>query len=239
MTTFHVNDTVGDVVTHRPALSRVFEEKGIDYCCGGGQTLDQACQKKGLDPQVFLATLQESAQGSAEESVVDAAAMSLTELADHIEETHHRYLRSEFPRLDAMTLKVASVHSEKNSRLHQIRETFFALTAELSSHMMKEEQILFPMVRELDASETAPVFHCGSLANPIQQMESEHDQAGSALEKLRELTDGYTPPDWACNTYRAMLDALANLEQDLHQHIHKENNVLFPRALELEQERKI
>lgn len=234
MNTFNVSDTVGEVVAQSPALSRVFEDNGIDYCCGGGQTLDQVCQKKGLDPKVLLATLQESAQGSAEESVVDAAAMSLTELADHIVETHHDYLRSELPRLAGMTQKVAAVHGEKDPRLSQIKDTFSAMAEELSSHMMKEEQILFPMVRELDVSETTPAFHCGTLANPIQQMESEHDNAGSALAKLHELTDGYTPPDWACNTYLAMLDGLAYLELDLHQHIHKENNVLFPRALAVE-----
>ena len=237
MNTFHINDRVGDVVARCPALSRVFEEAGIDYCCGGGKSLSEACQKKGFDSQTLLVTLHEAALVFAEDSVIDAAAMSLTELADHIEETHHRYLRSELPRLDGMTHKVASVHGKKNSRLHQIRETLLTLAAELSSHMMKEEQILFPMVREIDVSETAPAFHCGSLANPIRQMELEHDNAGSALEKLRELTDGYTSPDWACNTYLAMLDALAHLEQDLHQHIHKENNVLFPRALALERER--
>ncbi len=234
MNTFQVNDIVGDVVAHNPALSRVFEDKGIDYCCGGGQTLDQACQKKGLDTQVFIDALQESALSSTEESIVDAAAMSLTELADHIVETHHNYLRTELPRLDAITHKVASVHGGKDSRLLQIRETFIAFSAELFGHMMKEEQILFPMVREIENSEGAPNFHCGSLANPIRQMELEHDNAGSALEKFHGLTDGYTPPDWACNTYRAMLDALSQLEQDLHQHIHKENNVLFPRALEVE-----
>ena len=103
--------------------------------------------------------------------------------------------------------------------------------------MMKEERILFPMVREIEASATAPLFHCGSLANPIRQMESEHEQAGSALARLRELTDGYTPPDWACNTYRAMLEALAGLERDMHHHVHKENNVLFPRALVMEREK--
>ena len=107
----------------------------------------------------------------------------------------------------------------------------------MRDHFAKEEQILFPMVQQLDASETAPAFHCGSLANPIGQMESEHTEAGSALEELRELTDGYAPLDWACNTYRAMLDALARLEQDLHLHIHKENNLLFPRALEMEREK--
>ncbi len=237
MSVFQVHDTVGDVVTRRPALSRVFEQMGIDYCCGGKKTLEEVCQSKELDTQTFLAALEESAFPG-DEPIIDAAAMSLTELTDHIENTHHAFLRSEFPRLDEMTEKVVSVHGEKESRLCQVRETFLALFGELSSHMMKEEQILFPMVRQLGASATTPNFHCGSLANPINQMELEHEQAGSALERLRQLTDGYTPPDWACNTYRAMLDALAHFERDLHQHIHKENNVLFPRALEMESEKR-
>ena len=168
------------------------------------------------------------------DTVEDVAVMSLTELADHIEQTHHTYLHSELPRLDEMTEKVASVHGERDPRLHQIREIFLALATEMSNHMMKEERILFPMVRQLDASETTPTFHCGSLANPIRQMESEHTQAGSALEDLRELADGYTPPDWACNTYRAMLDALARFDHDLQLHMRKEGEVLFPRALEME-----
>jgi regulator of cell morphogenesis and NO signaling len=237
MSEFQVNDTVGNVVARCPVLARVFEDAGIDYCCGGNKTLDQVCREKGLDSAALLATLEETALAPAGESVVDAAAMSLTELADHIEQTHHTYLRSEFPRLKEMAEKVASVHGERDSRLHQIRETVFELIGELSNHMMKEEQILFPMVRQLDASETTPMFHCGSLGNPIRQMESEHSNAGSALEKLRDLTDGYTPPDWACNTYRAMLDALEHLERDLHLHIHKENNVLFPRAVDMESEK--
>jgi regulator of cell morphogenesis and NO signaling len=237
MHAFQVDDIVGDVVAHSPALARVFEQAGIDYCCGGRRTLGEACREKGLDPHLFLATLEKSASASGDGSVVDAMTMTLTGLADHIEQTHHAYLRSELPRLDGMTEKVASVHGEKDSRLHAIRKTFLTLSEELSSHMMKEERILFPMVRQLEASQTAPAFHCGSLANPIRQMELEHDRAGSALERLRELTDDYAPPEWACNTYRSMLDALAHLERDLHQHIHKENNVLFPRAMKLETER--
>ena len=239
MNIFQVSDTVGSVVTRSPVLSRVFEEAGIDYCCGGKKTLDEVCREKSLDSQTFLTTLKDSALASTSESVVDVAAMSLTELVDHIEQTHHKYLRSEFPRLESLMEKVTSVHGEKNSRLQQIRETYLELATELSSHMMKEEQILFPMVRQLDTSEMTPTFHCGTLANPILQMESEHTQAGSALENLRELADDYTPPDWACNTYRAMLDALARLEHDLHLHIHKENNVLFPRALEMEREKGV
>jgi regulator of cell morphogenesis and NO signaling len=233
MTPFQAQDTVGSIVARKPALSRVFEQARIDYCCGGGKTLDQACREKDLDPDAVLARLEESAAGSEGEPLVDAAALGLAELADHIVETHHAYLRSELPRLDRMTEKVADVHGEKESRLRLVRETFVALFSELSSHMMKEEQVLFPMVRQLESSEGVPAFHCGSLANPIRQMEAEHDRAGAALARLRELTDGYTSPDWACNTYRAMIDGLSHLEQDTHQHIHKENNVLFPRTLEL------
>jgi regulator of cell morphogenesis and NO signaling len=167
----------------------------------------------------------------------DATAMTLTELADHIEQTHHAYLHAELPRLDAMTEKVAKAHGTENAQLHQVRETFLALATELASHMMKEEQILFPMVRDLDASTAAPQFHCGSLANPIRQMESEHTLAKSGLAMLRELTDDFTPPDVACDTYRTMLDALAHFSRDLHEHIHKENEVLFPRSLQMESEK--
>jgi len=161
--------------------------------------------------------------------------MSLTKLADHIERTHHVYLQSELPRLNDITENVAALHGGKDPRLHHVRQTFLALAAELSSHMMKEEHILFPMVRQLEESDEAPIFHCGTLANPIRQMQMEHDQADSALGRLRELTDGFATPEWACNTYRSLLDALAHLERDLHQHIHEENEVLFPRALEMEQ----
>ena len=234
---FTITETVGSIVAQQPALSRVFEQAGIDYCCGGKIPLDQACQKKGIDPQQLLNTL-EKAAAVAGPADVDAAAMSLTGLVDHIESSHHAYLKSELPRLDAMTQKVATVHGEHDARLAQIRDTYAGLAAEMTSHMMKEEQILFPMVRQLEASPTLPAFHCGSLANPIRQMELEHDQAGSALAKMRELSDRFTPPDWACNTYRAMLDAIAHLEHDLHQHVHKENNILFPRAIAFEAARQ-
>jgi regulator of cell morphogenesis and NO signaling len=239
MCAFQVQDTVGEVVARRPSLSRVFEEAGIDYCCGGKKTLQHVCGEKGFDPESFLATLEQSASEATTETFVDAAAMSLTELADHIEQTHHAYLRREFRRLDGLTEKVASVHGQHDSRLHRVRETCLALADELCSHMMKEEQILFPLIRRLEATGTPLASHCGSIANPIRQMESEHRDAGAALQSLRELTDDYTPPDWACNTYRALLDALAWFEHDMHQHIHKEDNVLFPRAIALESERTV
>ena len=169
------------------------------------------------------------------EEVIDTAGMSLTELIDHIERTHHAYLRSELSRLDTILEMIASAHGDKDPRLPRVRNTFLALAAELSSHLMKEERILFPLVRQLEASDTVPMFHCGTLANPIRQMQLEHDDLGSALGRLRELTDGFTAPEWASDSHRAVLDALAHLESDTHQHTQKENNVLFPRALEMEQ----
>jgi len=235
MDTCDIGQTVGEIVAKQPRRARVFEKAGIDYCCGGKTSLQEACRRQGLDPNTILAELQQADRAEAAGGPpVDPATMTLTELADHIEATHHAYLRHELPRLVAMTGKVAFEHGAKDRRLYQVCETFLALATELSSHMRKEEQILFPLVRMLEKNAQAPRLPCGSLAGPVQQMELEHDDAGSALEKLRESTDRFAPPDWACNTYRAMLDALAHLEQDLHMHIHKENNVLFPRALELE-----
>jgi regulator of cell morphogenesis and NO signaling len=231
---FH--DTVGELVARQPALSRVFEEAGVDYCCGGKKPLEEACRQKGLDPAAFAARLREAAATAGGEAFVDAAAMSLGQLADHIEATHHGYLKQELPRLDFLTAKVSSVHGEHDGRLHEIRRIFLQFAGEMSAHMMKEERILFPLIRQLESSDGPSEFHCGSIANPIRQMELEHHGAGDVLEQFRSLTDGYAPPDWACNTYRALIDALARLERDMHQHVHKEDNVLFPRALKREAE---
>jgi regulator of cell morphogenesis and NO signaling len=164
---------------------------------------------------------------------VDAATMSLTQLADHIEATHHAYLKEELPQLIEKADRVAYKHGWRDPRLPAVAATVHALAAEMFNHMAKEEQILFPLVRELERD--GAISHpCGSVANPIRQMEEEHDSAGSALARLRELTDGFTPDGESCNTHRAMLAALAQLESDMHTHVHKENNVLFPRAIALE-----
>ena len=228
--------TVGQLVAERPGRARLFETVEIDYCCGGKLSLAAACRKRGLDPRLVVRLLQD-ADAQAQQSnagLVDADAMGLSDLADHIEQTHHAYLRSELPRLDQLTAKVLRAHGESDPRLREVREAFCALRDELSSHMLKEERVLFPMIRELEGASAARDFHCGSIANPIRQMESEHEHAGDALATMRRETDGYQPPQWACNTYRAMLDSLAHLERDMHQHVHKENNVLFPKAIRRE-----
>lgn len=234
MLTLDLNQTVGDVVRQGPHRARVFENLKIDYCCGGKVSLARACQKQGIDAAEVLRQLEACDSADKQHELVDVDTMTLTELADHIEVTHHAYLREELPRLEFMTEKVSRVHGDKDERLHRMREAFVALKAELEPHMLKEEEILFPLIRQLEASAECGELHSGSVANPIRQMEHEHDQAGSALAILNETTDGYTPPAWACNTCRAMLDSLAKLEADMHQHIHKENNVLFVKALAIE-----
>lgn len=232
MTAVNTDVTVGQLVIDRPSRSRVFERLGIDFCCGGKKTLRQACGDKGLDPREVLKALasEESNAGQGQESV---ATLTLSQLCDHIMQTHHAYLREELPRLDAMVRKVAEVHGRLHPWMIELRSIFFAFRDELASHMMKEEQVLFPMIRHLEASSSRPTFHCGSISNPIRMMEHEHDHAGAALARMRVLTNGFSPPQGACNTFIAMLDGLAQLESDMHLHVHKENNLLFPRAEEL------
>lgn len=239
MTTFNLTaaNTVGEAVTRHPVLARNFETARIDYCCGGKRTIIDVCKEKEIDPEVFLLSLKDSVERSRDEKFVDAAAMSLTELADHIESTHHAYLRSELPRLDRITERVATVHGGSDPRLNEVRKTFVELANEMMNHLTKEEKVLFPLIRQIDGGEAASTSHCGSIADPIRQMGVEHNDAGGALETLRKLTDHYSPPSWACNTYRAMLDSLEALERDLHMHVHKEDNVLFPQAVAREMEK--
>lgn len=232
MTAISLDERVSDLVRHRPARARVFEKLRIDFCCDGGASLRQACSKRDLDPDKVLAQIvldDEQPRSPAP----DIDAMSLTELADHIEATHHAYLREELPRIDRMSEKVARVHGGKEPRLLDVRRAFLEFQQEVLPHLMKEEMVLFPYLRRLEAEgAAAPAFHCGSVEAPIRQMEHEHEQAGAALRTMNEATDGFVPPEWACNTYRALLDAIAAVEKDMHLHVHAENYVLFPKGIE-------
>ncbi len=223
--------TVGELVAARPQLARIFESLGIDYCCGGKQTFAAACARLSLEVGTTITLLETAgaafAAGPAE---VDAAAMGLGQLADHIVSTHHAYLKQELPRLAEMADRVATKHGWRDARLSEVAGAVLDLAAEMTEHMRKEETILFPLVRQIEAGTTGG-FHCGSIANPIRQMEAEHESAGNLTARLRELTDGFTPNTEACNTHRALLAGLAEFEADLHRHVHKENNVLFPRTL--------
>ncbi|MEE8312911.1 MAG: iron-sulfur cluster repair di-iron protein [Myxococcota bacterium] len=222
---------VAQCVIERPSRARVFERLGIDYCCGGKEPLARACETKGLDPRMVLEAIEREDAKSPAAEERDWSRATLTELADHIENVHHSYLREELPRLASLIEEVVRAHGERHAELLECRDVFDSLRHELEAHLFKEERILFPMIRDLEASATLPDFHCGTLRNPIRVMEHEHDGAALALSRLRELTGDYAPPDDACNTYRAAFTGLAELEADLHRHIHKENNILFPRAV--------
>lgn len=225
--------TVGEYVKAHPALSKVFEKYGIDYCCGGKKPLKQACLEKGVVLDEVVRALKQAEIGTLEGEELNWQEATVTQMTEHLYECHHRYLYNVMPRLSQMADKVASVHGNKDSRLAELARTHDALQEELMTHMAKEEKVLFPYCRELETAEILPQFLCGSIGNPIRVMEIEHAQAGQLLEQMRALTDGYTPPDWACNTYRALLDGLAEMETDIHRHIHEENNVLFPKALQI------
>lgn len=160
--------------------------------------------------------------------------MSAAELVDHIEGIHHRYLWAEMPRLSELADKVVAVHGANHPELVPIRACYEEIRADLEPHMMKEERVLFPMIRELSAADAAPSFHCGSLQNPISVMMSEHEQVGELLERMHELTGSYQPPADACASYTALFAGLAELEADTRLHVHKENNVLFPAVARLE-----
>jgi regulator of cell morphogenesis and NO signaling len=227
--------TVGQIVTWRPELASVFERLGIDYCCGGQTPLTDACAERGLGVQAVLAALHDAGGTPPRPSERDWSTTRLTELRDHIVATHHAYLNSELPRIAALLDKVVQVHGRRHPELPECRAVFTALRDELESHMQKEERILFPLIAQIEGAQGPVRSHCGSVQNPIRVMETEHDSAGTALGQLRELTGGYVPPADACNSYRAVLTGLAELEADLHTHIHKENNILFPRAIQLEE----
>ncbi len=234
-TNLNANSKVGEWVAQHPRTSRVFEALQIDFCCRGRTTLEEACQDQQLNPTEVVAKLLEGIETTEAEPAEQWTQARLADLCDHIEQTHHAYLREELPRLNAMISKVVKVHSKAHAELPEIEQAFGELRAELEPHMFKEEQVLFPAIRQLEQSKTQPEFPFGTVANPIRMMEHEHDNAGNALSRIRKLTRDFTVPEGACNTYRAMLDGLSELEADLHQHIHKENNILFPRAAEREE----
>lgn len=232
MTTFTTDSTLADIVTANPSLARVLEDRGLDYCCGGTATLHEACATQQLDTDDVLAELTAGAVG---ETAPDWATMNVSELVDHLEGTHHRYLWDEMPRLTALADKVLAVHGERHPELAEIASCYGTLRADLEPHLNKEEQMLFPMVRELAAANGVLALDRGSLKNSISVLLSEHDTVGELLAQLRELTSGYQTPADGCASYAALFAGLAELEADTHLHVHKENNVLFPAVVALEQ----
>jgi regulator of cell morphogenesis and NO signaling len=227
MTKLDACTPVGKWVAAEPQSASVFERLGIDYCCGGKEPLDQACARRNLAVREVLDELR-FAESSDDE--IDLAELSIGELVDHIVKTHHTFTRRELPRLAALARRVARVHGASHPELLELIDTFVDFQGGLEFHMLKEEKVLFPALAYLDAGRP---MHGECLRNPIDIMEREHNEAGAALARMRSLTSGFSAPPDACESYRALLAGLAALEADLHRHVHKENEVLFPKALGL------
>ncbi len=235
--TWSVTTPLSELAAASLAAVRVFEQHGLDYCCGGARPLEEAAREKGLSAAALIEEIEKSQAASGAER--DWRAAGLVELMEHILSTHHEYLKLNLPALSRRLAKVAEVHGSKDpERLKAMTEVYEAMRAELEDHMHKEEVILFPFIERYGWASAQglpmPPVPFGTIANPIRVMEREHTDAGGALERLRELTGGYTLPEWACDTVRALWRGLEEMEQDLHMHIHLENNILFPRAIALE-----
>ena len=220
--------SVAQLVTDRPARARIFERLGIDYCCGGDHSLADACRKKDLAPATVAEMLDAATDASTPSEQTDWTDASLGALIDHIVSTHHALLRRELPRLEQLLTRVTQAHGASHAWLRPTLETFLALKDDLDDHMASEEERVFPSIRSLEENGSPSLDRAG-----LEQMIEEHDEAGAALEQLRELTGGYTPPEDACPKFRAAMDGLDELEANMHQHVHKENNILFPRARDL------
>ena len=233
--------TVAQIAIESPVAAREFEKLGIDYCCGGKRTLEQACDTANLSVDEVLSRFEKLSSEKRTTDGQDFGNMSLTDLIAHINATHHVFVRQESAANPGAGNEGGDQARSHASRVRQVPEIFGALASELSLHLMKEEQILFPYVQQLEeaqlAGEPAPPAMFGTVANPIHMMEREHDGAGEALRALRSVTNDYTLPEDACTSFQLLYQGLQAFEADLHQHIHLENNLLFPRSLAMEAKR--
>jgi regulator of cell morphogenesis and NO signaling len=230
--------TVREIAVQLPHSTRLFEKLKIDYCCGGNRTLTEASSVAGIDVSDVVKMLEQQSEQAPQSGFVEFQKLSLPKLITHIVDTHHVFTREEITRLEALTAKVIAAHGENHPELHQVGKLFEQLSADLNPHMFKEEQVLFPYILALEAAaqsnHSAPFAPFGTVKNPVRKMMMEHDTAGEILRELRTVTSDYAVPGDACISYRTLYGALAAFEKDLHQHIHLENNLLFPRAVNVE-----
>lgn len=231
--------TIREIALAAPATTRIFEEYKIDYCCGGGRNFYDACQSAGVSPEVVSQKLDHILTGQTKDFESPERTQNLSELIDYILEKHHVFTRAEITRLSALMEKVCRKHGERHNELFALQKSFLELCDDLTPHMRKEESVLFPFIKHLEMSAannlSSPHPPFRTVKNPVRMMMIEHDTAGELLRKMREITGDYAVPENACPSFRALYFGLEELEKDLHRHIHLENNVLFPRAVELEQ----
>ena len=230
--------TVKDIAVGSPAAARILEKAGVDYCCGGSQSLGDACMQAGVSAEEVLARLR--ANGEARPEDADWVSATLGELTEHIREKHHGYVREAIPRVCALLEKVKAKHGANHPEIAALEGLFLQLGREMIAHMQKEEIILFPYIERLELSRREgatlerPFFQ--TVRNPIQMMMNEHDADGDLAKQIRKTSLEYAPPPDACPSYQRLYSHLHEFEADLHQHVHLENNILFPRAIEMEKE---
>jgi regulator of cell morphogenesis and NO signaling len=232
---FDPETTVRDIVTEFPSAIPLLERLGIDYCCGGGQTLLNACAKRNIPVGDVLAEME---QQSEDPQAMPWQQMSLEELCDYIVTRHHAYTRRQLELIGNLLTKVQQRHGANHPELFPIGQLYAAVGAEIEHHFHCEENVLFPYIAKTErepGSAHLPMFQ--SVEYPVRRMLTEHDQTGEKLGRIREKTNNYQPPADACTTFRALWKALEDLEKDMHLHIHLENNILFPRALALTEPR--
>jgi len=234
------NKTVAEAVAENIKAAHVFKKHGIDFCCGGGVSIEKACERKGIDYTKLKEELLNVDQVS---RAYDYNTWALDFLVDHIQNIHHTYVEESIPLILQYANRVAEVHGHHYTEVLEINKLFTEVANELAAHLKKEELILFPYVKQLVKAQKdgvkAATPHFGTAKNPIQVMEAEHENAGDVFKEIARLTNNYTPPEEACNTFRALYAKLDEFEQDLHQHIHLENNILFPKAIQLENKLKL
>lgn len=230
---------VRELALEHASATRIFETLGIDYCCGGNKSLEEACRASNLSIDQVIDSLEMAEQAAhAAQKDRNWQTEPLADLIAHIKSTHHKYTREEMARLIPLLDKVCSVHGQNHAELQNVRSSFQGLVQELTTHMMKEERVLFPYIVRMEEAviQKEPVLPppFGSVQNPVSMMEHEHDSAGNVLRAMREASGGYAAPSDACISYQTLYKTLAEFEADLHQHIHLENNILFPRAIAME-----
>lgn len=232
------NAFIGDIVAEDFRTAAIFKRHKIDFCCNGGRTIEAACTAKKIDSAVIYKAIEELPKGNGGD--IDFSSWPLDLLADYVERIHHRYVEEKTPVIQAFLDKLCKVHGGRHPELFEIKELFDASAQDLGAHLKKEELILFPFIKNMvKAKQTGeplkqPQF--GSVENPVSMMKHEHNVEGERFRKIAEITDDYTPPADACNTYRVAFAMLQEFEDDLHRHIHIENNILFPKSIELEKE---
>jgi len=231
-TKFTIHTPINDFIAEDVRRTGIFEELEIDSCCGGHRTLAVACAEKGIDPEALLTRLTSDVPESDPVApVVEGMDGSLSEAVDHLLETHHTYLKEALPRLADLLDKVVDAHAVRHPELTTVRELFVEIRADLEPHLMKEEQVLFPMIKQIEASGGTAEFHCGTLQNPIRVMLAEHEKVLTLFERIRATARNFEVPEDGCGSYRLLFTGLDELEIDTLLHIQKENEILFPQAL--------